>query len=228
MDHRQLEVGVGVVDRLAAGLDEDHQREGDRAAPVRGRAPDVLAAGRGDHRAQVGAVRRQRGDQQSKRQQCLAEDRDRQITRGSHQREAAARVPRGGGEREAREREQADQDERVVAESKGAGMPGDRADRERQQQAGRRKRRREPVDDARALGVDGALSPQPRERTVGLQRRGAAPPLQARLERLDGARENRRDSDRGELDDGGDDVHPSTPMRTSTSRPATSANKYAA
>ena len=31
VDHRQLEVGVGVVDRLAAGLDQDDQREGEQA-----------------------------------------------------------------------------------------------------------------------------------------------------------------------------------------------------
>ena len=62
VDHRQLEMRVGVVDRLAAGLDEDHEHERQRAAPVRRRAPDVPAGRRDAHRQQVGAVRGKRRD----------------------------------------------------------------------------------------------------------------------------------------------------------------------
>ena len=35
VDHRQLQVGVRVIDRLATGLDQHHEQERDRAAPVR-------------------------------------------------------------------------------------------------------------------------------------------------------------------------------------------------
>ena len=49
VDHGELEVRVGVVDRLAPGLEQHHQRHREQAAPVRRLAPDGGARTAADH-----------------------------------------------------------------------------------------------------------------------------------------------------------------------------------
>ena len=95
VDHRELEVGVGVVDRLAPGLDEDHERERDRAAPVRRACPRYAS-----RRAAWLIARRsvlcdgQRGRTSSaSTQQRLAEHGDHQVPRGAHQARSRCRCP---------------------------------------------------------------------------------------------------------------------------------------
>ena len=63
VDHRQLEVGVGVVDRLAAGLGSTTRAIASAPHQWAGSAPDAGAGGRRPHRAQVGRAGGQRGDQ---------------------------------------------------------------------------------------------------------------------------------------------------------------------
>ena len=229
VDHRQLEVRVRVVDRLAPGLDEHDEREGQRSAPVRRLGPDVAAGRRAGHRHEVGAGSGQRGDEQGEHEQGLAEHGEREIARGAHQRESVARVPCGGRHREARERQQPDEHERIVAQPPATRPSADRHEREGDQQAGGRQRRGGAIHRPGAERLDGALAPQAAQDAIGLQRRRAAAPLQARLDGLDRARHQRRQRHAAELQGPGDQrAHPSTPVRTSARRPRTSASRYSA
>ena len=159
VDHRQLEMCVWVIDRLAPGLHEDDEHECDQATPVRRPAPDVATGRRGAHRRQIGAVGGQGRDGKWKEKQGLAEHRDHQLTHRSHQREAVTGVRRRRGQDEPGEREHPDEHERIVAETEAPGAPGDRNDRKRGEQARGDERRSEPVDHACPLRVDRALVP---------------------------------------------------------------------
>ena len=190
VDHRQLEVRVGVVDRLAAGLGDDDEREGDRAERERRARPDGRPGGPGDdRRAGRSSPVTSAGDGEREDERRLDEHRDRQVAARAHQREAVRDVPGGGGEREARQREQPGEGERVVADApvrRPLGRPA---------RAGRRRRgwrRRRPARAGRRRvvpsTVDRALAPQPAQLAVGLQRGRAAAALQPRLPVLDEAR----------------------------------------
>ena len=90
-------------------------------------------------------------------QQRLAEHGDHQIPRGAHQREAVAGIPGGGRRREPRQRQQADEHERVMADAEVPGPAGERDEQHGGDQAGGDQRRREPVDGTGPLRVNGAL-----------------------------------------------------------------------
>ena len=195
------------------------------SAPARSRSRRAAAAAL--IATQVGAVRGQRGESSASTQQRLAEHREREVAGGAHQREAVARVPRRGGEREPGERQQPDEHERVVAERpvrRSARRPARAAGDE---QAGRRAAaRREAVDEPVRLRVDGALAPQAAQLPVGLQRRRAAAALQARLEVWIEPGSSGASDDAGELQHAGASAaHPSAPSATSASSASTSASR---
>ena len=93
VDHRQLEVRVGVVDGLAAGLGDHDERERDRAERERRARPDLGPGGAGDHPAQVGRRRRRAPQREREDERRLDEDRERQVAARAHQREAVRRRP---------------------------------------------------------------------------------------------------------------------------------------
>ena len=73
--HRQLEVGVGVVDRLAAGLGQHDEPERERRRPVRRLAPTSPGrAGRRAQREQVGARPGEREEHEHQQQHRLDAD----------------------------------------------------------------------------------------------------------------------------------------------------------
>ena len=127
----------------------------------------------------------------------------RQVAAGAHQREAVRDVPRRGGDREPREREQPDEHERVVADAPVGRVGGDRDEQHGDRDARRGDRGREPVDDRRPLDVDRALAPQPAQLAVRLERRRPAAALQPRLPVLDEPGQKRRERDAADELDGG-------------------------
>ena len=137
---------------------QDHERERDRAAPVRRLAPDLPARCGGAHRAQVGAVRRQRGDEQ--REHAAA---PRRIPRSSDRaRRPSARsrcrcpTPRWLAAKRA-SASRPTSTSASLPSPKFPDRPASGTSATRGEQAGGDQRRREPVDDARPLRVDGAL-----------------------------------------------------------------------
>ena len=76
VDHRQLEVRVRVVDRLAARLGDDDGGERDRGERERRRRPGARAGRARDHADQVGRARNERRDREREDQADLDEDRD--------------------------------------------------------------------------------------------------------------------------------------------------------
>ena len=164
VDHRQLEVGVGVVDRLASRLGDDDEREGDGSrAPARGR-PDARSrpsrrrcrAGRSCPRR--ARRRRARARASPRRRPTIVRSRLAPISENpfatSHA--AAATAKRASASRPA-------SDERVVADAQ---IGGRRRDRHEQHGAtatlAAATARSEPVDDARALDASTVLLPQSR------------------------------------------------------------------
>ena len=175
-------MGVGIVHRLAARLGEHHQAERERRRPMRGPGPHPGQRRRVAHREQIGAVQRQREQHEHQQQQPLDEHGEHQIPRGAHQTERAGRIPRGERHREARQRQQADQHERVVAQPPIPGRARRSAAAAAPARARGRDRRRQRVDERVRLGSHPALAPQPAKLAVGLDDRGPAPALQARLQ----------------------------------------------
>ena len=228
VDHRQLEVGVGIVDRLPAGLGDDDEQERQQREGLGGVAPDARARAGGGHSAQVGGRAGQRGAREGEHERGLHGHADGEVAARALQREPVPGVPGRRRQREAREREQAEQDERVVPDRPAGRVPGDRHEQARQREHGSDDRGCEAVDRARTLGIHDRLAPQPRELAIGLQRRCAAAALQARLRPLRHAGQERREqNDAAHLDgpcEGVPPGHPSSPRRASarsaTSRPA--------
>ena len=123
MDHRQLEVRVGVVDRLPPRLGDDDEREGDGAESERRVRPDRRARRSGDHPGEARRPRDERADREREHERRLGRDGDGQVAARAHQREAVRDVPRRGGDGEAREREQAGEDEHVAADAEPGARP---------------------------------------------------------------------------------------------------------
>ena len=168
VDHRQFEVRVGAVDRLAAHLGDSDQREGEGAKRQRRARPDLRARCCCDDTHEVSRSRYERCDGESEHERRLDEDREREVAAGADQGEAVAGVPGGNDDGKACEREQAEQQERVVADTetrcgRRCRHDEDGCDQRRADNSGRK-----PVEDARPCRGDGALSPQPPQLTVGL------------------------------------------------------------
>ena len=223
MDHRQLEMRVRVVDRLAAGLGDDDDREGgrgqrrapglrpDRCPP----SPRPSPPGPSCPRSAPGPSPQIRAD--------LDEDRDRQIAARAHQREAAAlhptRPPRGQtGLARAARRARARRGRRRGPGPRSA--DGDEQDRGQRgaaatpEQAGRRRSR---------SSTSTMLFPQARRSSRnGWSKGWAAAPLEPRLPVLDEARQERREHDPAEELRGAEaqahPVHPDHPSRAAASR----------
>jgi hypothetical protein len=116
VDHRQLQVRVGVVDRLPARLRDCHERECDRAERQRRARPGVCPSRSRNDTAQVGRTRKKRGDREREHECRLDEHRQGEIAARPHQREAIACVPRREHDGEPRESKEPDEQERVVAD----------------------------------------------------------------------------------------------------------------
>ncbi len=230
VDHRQLQMGVGVVDRLTSRFGDDDERERDGSERQSRCPPHMGARGPGDDAAQVSRSADKRADGERQHECRLDEHRQRQVAARAHQREAVRDIPRAGCGRETREREQSEEHERVVAEPQRRRDLGDWDDEDAADECGGRDRRHEPVDLTCSFRVDCALAPEPAQLAIGLQRCRAAPSLQACLPMLDEPREQR--GERDATDDlyggrhGGSRAHPINPRRTAASSTMTSAMRY--
>jgi hypothetical protein len=228
VDHRQLEVRVRVVDRLATGLRQDDERERDRGQRQRRARPHLRPRGGGYDARQVGRACHERRDRKRQDERRLDERRDREVPAGAHQREAVRHVPRRRREREARKRQQPEQRQRVVTDAERRGMLRDGDEQHRGGDGRRDHARREPVDERRSLHRDGALVPEPSQLAVRLQGRRPAPTLESRLPVLHEPRQQRREGDAArELHGAGRRrraAHPITPSlaapRRTTTRPS--------
>ena len=201
VDHRQLEMGVGVVDWLATGLGDDHESERHRGETERGVRPDGRARCARDHRGQVRRAGNERGDRRREHERHLGEDRDHQVAARAHQRKAVRDVPRCCCDGEPSQREQTARAREHRVPPRATAPRRHRDEQNGQRETCRSDRRGEPVDDARALDLDRALAPEPAQFAVGLKRRRPAPSLQPGLPVLDEPRQERRKEDpAGELD----------------------------
>ena len=172
VDHRQLEVRVRVVDGLPAGLGDDDEREGDGSEGERRRRPRVAAGRARDHAAEVGRAGDERRDGQGEDERRFDEHRQRQVAARALEREAVRRVPGRHADGESREREQAREHERVVADTEPRRAGGDRDEEDRRAHRRCHETRGQAVDERRALDVDAALAPEAAELAV---RAGAGP-----------------------------------------------------
>ena len=227
VDHRELEVRVRVVDRLAPCLRDDDECKGGGAQRERRARPGVSPGGAGDDTTEVGRSGHERRDREREHQRRLHEHGEREVSARSLQGEAVGFVPGGGRDGEAGERQQSREREGVVPEAPAGRLVGRRHEQDRRRQRGGHDERCEPVDDRRPLDVDRALSPQPAQFAVRLQRRWPAASLEPRFQVLDETGEKRRehhptDDLRRPCGDGGA-AHPTIPIRTETRRARTSA-----
>ena len=227
MDHRQLEMRVGIVDRLAARLGDDDECERERPERERGVRPHGTPGRRGDDAREVGGGRDECRDCKRKNERRLDEHRERQVAARSHEREPVRRVPRGGGDGEARKREHPHEHERVVTEAQARGAGRERHDEHSCSEARSDDCRRQAVDRRRPLDRDAALRPEPAQFPVRLERARPAAALEPPLPVLDEPGQKRRERDPSdELACTGDErggAHPINPSRAAASNTTTSA-----
>jgi hypothetical protein len=195
VNHRQLEVRVRVVDRLAPGFGDGDEGESDCAERQCRAPPDVRACRRRDDAPQIRRAGNERRDGDREHERRVDEDGERQVAARTHQREAAADVPGGCGDDESRQGEHADERERVVAESPTRRGLGCRNDEDGEDKCRGRDRRREPVHHRRSFRRDRALSPKTAQLAIRLQRARTAPTLKARLSLLHETGQKRCQSD---------------------------------
>ncbi len=203
MDHRQLEVRVGVVDRLPSRLGHQDERERERAEGESRARPGGRACRPRDHQDEVRGARDERRDGEREHERRFDEDGDREVAARSHQREPVRDVPGRRGDGEPREREEPGEHERVAADAEVGCVGRHRDEQHRHPHACGGDRRRDPVRDPRALHVDRALAPEAPELTVRLERSRAAPSLEARLPVLHEPGEERRERNPAEQLGGG-------------------------
>ena len=192
VDHRQLEVGVRVVHRLPPGLGDRYEREGQRAESERRGRPGLRACRRVDDPAQVGRARDERRDRERQHEGGFDKHREGEIATRAHESEAVRDIPGRGRDGEAREREEAQQHERVVTEAPVRRSLGRRYDRDGRDERGGSERGRDAVHGGRVLGRHRALAPEPAQLAIRLERRRALAPLQARLPVLHQSGQERR------------------------------------
>ena len=134
VDHRQLEVGVGVVDRLPSRLGDDDQRERDRAERERGTRPDAGPGGAADHASRDRSCpRRARRRRATSTSVASTKTEIVELAARAHQREPVRDVPGRRGDGEARQREEPGERERVVSDAESGAL-------RRQGRAGQRPR----------------------------------------------------------------------------------------
>ena len=230
VDHRQLEVGVGVVDRLPARLGDHDQRERDGAERERRSRPGERARGSRDHPPQIGRAGHERSDGEREHERRLGEDREREVAARALQGEAVRDVPRRGAGGEPREREQAGEHESIVTYAEVGRSGGDGHEQDRRCHRRHHDHGRRAVDQRAAFDIDRALAPEPAQLAVGLQRSRSATALQAGLGLLCQADEQGRCCHASaNLQRAGDErgPHPIAPRRTAASSASTSAIRYA-
>ena len=105
VDHRQLEMRVRVVDRLAPRLGDHDKRERDRTECQCWVGPCGRASRPRDHLHEVGGAGDKRGDGERQHERRLKEHGDREVAAGAHQRKPVGHLPRRRGDGEPRKRQ---------------------------------------------------------------------------------------------------------------------------
>ena len=105
MDHRQLEVRRGVVHGNATRLGDDNHEEPGKGENVGRMQGDPLLHERSDQHAEVHGAGGKGGRKQSQHEGGLGERGDGHVAAGAHAAEWTTGVQRGGGEREATQRQ---------------------------------------------------------------------------------------------------------------------------
>ena len=193
VDHRQLEMRRRVVHRNPAGLGDQHDEEpGKREDVARAERATPCSERAAHDRAEVERSRRERGGEEPQHQGGFGERRDRHLAAAAHAAERTARIERRGREREAAEREDADQPEDAAGALERRRRDQDRDQRRRRDRRGKVHARAEHVDPGGGLRSHRLFSQELGEIVVALQQRRTLPRLHPRLHLLDAAAQQRR------------------------------------
>ena len=204
VDHGQLEVRIGVVDRDAAGLGNSHHQQraqGEQARRTERRPATGQPVGGQPPGSVVPAGMREREDR--RQQRWFDQRRDGHLAAGAHGAECGPGVQRGQRLGEPGEREQRGDRNHVAGAQRP--MQAHERDERRSRERGAEYDPRRSAEYPRARFRPQALLAQQLSQVgVGLQQRRAAASLPARFTALDPPLERRREyNDEQRLHDGG-------------------------
>ena len=170
VDHRQLEVGAGIVDRHAAALREqdDEETRGDEQQRRRALEPEAPLR-RAQHLGETQRARETRQGQEGEEERRFGQPGETDLACRAHALEGRTGVERRRGREEPAEGEEVGEEDEVAGERDRSGERAERHQQAGEQRRGDRQSRRRDEDPGRGPAERDLLARQFEEVEIGLQ-----------------------------------------------------------